>query len=104
MDLHGRNFLKEADFTQEEFLSLIDLAQLLREEKRAHREQLRMKQRNIALIFEKASTRTRSAFEVGAHDQGAHVTYIGATDSHMGSSESTKDTARVMGRMFDLRT
>jgi len=101
MDLHGRNFLKEADFTQEEFLSLIDLAQLLREEKQTHREQLRMKQRNIALIFEKASTRTRSAFEVGAHDQGAHVTYIGATDSHMGSSESTKDTARVMGRMFD---
>ena len=101
MDLHGRNFLKESDFTREEFLALIDLAQLLRDEKRARREQQRMKQRNIALIFEKASTRTRSAFEVGAHDQGAHVTYIGAADSHLGSGESTKDTARVMGRMFD---
>jgi len=101
MNLHGRNFLKESDFSQEEFLSLIELAQTLRDEKRAHAEQQRMKQRNIALIFEKASTRTRSAFEVAAHDQGAHVTYIGAADSHMGSSESTKDTARVLGRMFD---
>ena len=101
MGLDGRNFLKEADFSKEEFLSLIDLAQLLRHEKRSRDEVQRMRGRNVALIFEKASTRTRSAFEVGAHDQGAHVTYIGAADSHMGSSESTKDTARVMGRMFD---
>src|SRR5665213_3956373 len=101
MDLQGRNLLKEVDFTKDEFLYLVDLAQELREEKRSHRERKRLVDRNIALIFEKASTRTRSAFEVGAHDQGAHVTYLGPEESHIGHKETMKDTARVLGRMFD---
>ena len=77
MDLQGRSLLKEVDFTKDEFLYLVDLAEQLRDEKRSGTERQRMIGRNIALIFEKASTRTRSAFEVGAHDQGAHVTYLG---------------------------
>ena len=101
MNLQGRNLLKEVDFTKDEFLYLVDLAQELREEKRSHRERKRLVDRNIALIFEKASTRTRSAFEVGAHDQGAHVTYLGPEESHIGHKETMKDTARVLGRMFD---
>ncbi|HUB71266.1 MAG TPA: ornithine carbamoyltransferase [Acidimicrobiales bacterium] len=99
--LHGRNLLKEVDLTKEEFLSLLDLAAVLRHEKRTGTEQQRMAGRNIALIFEKESTRTRSAFEVGAYDQGAHVTYFGPQGSHIGTSETIKDTARVLGRMFD---
>ena len=101
IDLHGRSVTKETDLSCDEFLYLIHLAKRLRREKRAGKEKRRMKHRNIALMFEKPSTRTRSAFEVGAHDQGAHVTYIGAADSHLGESESVKDTARVLGRMFD---
>ena len=101
MDLHGRSLLKEADFTKEEFLSIVDLAGQLRQEKRAGTERQRMTGLSIALIFEKPSTRTLSAFEVGAHDQGAHVTYLGPGDTHLGLSESAKDTARVLGRMFD---
>jgi len=101
MPLHGRNLLKEIDFTKDEFLSIIDLAEQLRVEKRSGSERQRMKGRNIALIFEKTSTRTRSAFEVGAHDQGAHVTFMGPEDSQLGHKESMKDTARVLGRMFD---
>jgi ornithine carbamoyltransferase len=101
MDLSGRNLLKEVDLTKDEFLSLIDLAEGLRDEKRRHVEIQRMVGRNVALLFEKSSTRTRSAFEVAAHDQGAHVTYIGPEGSHFGSKESTKDSARVLGRMFD---
>ncbi len=97
----GRNLLKEADFTKYEFLYLVDLAEELRREKRSGNERRRMVGRNIALIFEKASTRTRSAFEVGAHDQGAHVTYLGPEESHIGHKETMKDTARVLGRMFD---
>jgi ornithine carbamoyltransferase len=100
-NLHGRSLLKEVDFTKEEFLSLVDLAAALRLEKRSGTERQRMVGRNIALIFEKASTRTRSAFEVGAYDQGAHVTYLGPDGSHIGSSETIKDTARVLGRMYD---
>jgi ornithine carbamoyltransferase len=100
-DLRGRSFLKEVDFTREEFTFLIDLAAHLREEKRSGTEVQRLVGRNIALIFEKTSTRTRSAFEVGAHDQGAHVTYIGPEGSQIGHKESIKDTARVLGRMFD---
>ena len=73
----------------------------MREEKRAHVEHERLSGLNIALIFEKSSTRTRSAFEVGAHDQGAHVTYLGPSESHVGHKETVKDTARVLGRMFD---
>jgi ornithine carbamoyltransferase len=101
MDLHGRSLLKEIDFTKDEFLFLVDLADQLRQEKRTRTERQRMIGRNIALIFEKASTRTRSAFEVGAHDQGAHVTYLGPEESQLGHKESAKDTARVLGRMFD---
>ncbi len=101
MNLQGRNLLKEADFTKYEFLYLVDLAEELRREKRSGNERQRMVGRNIALIFEKASTRTRSAFEVGAHDQGAHVTYLGPEESHIGHKETMKDTARVLGRMFD---
>jgi ornithine carbamoyltransferase len=101
MNLHGRSLLKETDFTKEEFLSIVDLAGQLRREKRSGAERHRMAGLNIALIFEKPSTRTLSAFEVGAHDQGAHVTYLGPGESHLGEAESAKDTARVLGRMFD---
>lgn len=101
MNLKGRSFLREADFTKFEFLYLVDLAEELRTEKRLGSERQRMIGRNIALIFEKASTRTRSAFEVAAHDQGAHVTYLGPEESHIGHKETMKDTARVLGRMFD---
>ncbi len=99
--LAGRNLLKDDDLTKEEFLDVLDLAATLREEKRGHHEARRLDGLNIALIFEKASTRTRSAFEVGAHDQGAHVTYLGPSESHLGHKETVKDTARVLGRMFD---
>jgi len=101
MDLHGRSLLKETDLTKDEFLSMVDLAGQLRREKRSGAERQRMAGLNIALIFEKPSTRTLSAFEVGAHDQGAHVTYLGPGDTHLGQAESARDTARVLGRMFD---
>ena len=101
MNLKGRSLLKEVDFTKFEFLYLVDLAEELRREKRLGTERQRMIGRNIALIFEKASTRTRSAFEVAAHDQGAHVTYLGPEETHIGHKETMKDTARVLGRMFD---
>lgn len=99
--LHGRSFLKEVDFTKEEFTYLVDLAAQLRDDKRSGREEQELVGANIALIFEKASTRTRAAFEVAAHDQGAHVTYLGPGESQLGYKESMKDTARVLGRMFD---
>ncbi len=99
--LLGRSFLKEIDFTKEELLQLIDLAAELRREKRDGEEDPRLRGKNIALVFEKPSTRTRAAFEVAAHDQGAHVTYLGASESQLGYKESMKDTARVLGRMFD---
>ena len=100
-NLRGRNLLKETDLTNEEFLYLLDLAERLREDKRARRESQRLTGLNIALIFEKASTRTMCAFEVGAYDQGAHVTYLGPTGSQIGHKESMQDTARVLGRMYD---
>ena len=100
-NLRGRNLLKETDLTREEFLYLVDFGARLREDKRARRERQYLTGRNIALIFEKASTRTMCAFEVGAYDQGAHVTYLGPTGSQIGHKESIKDTARVLGRMFD---
>jgi ornithine carbamoyltransferase len=100
-ELHGRSLLKEVDLTKEEFTYLVDLAAQLREAKRSGSEVQRLVGRNIALIFEKTSTRTRAAFEVGAHDQGAHVTYLGPEESQLGHKESMKDTARVLGRMFD---
>ena len=101
MDLHGRSLLKETDLTAEEFLYLIDLGGQLAVAKHLGQRSARLAGRSIALIFEKASTRTRSAFEVGAHDEGGHVTYLGPQDSHLGHKESVKDFARVLGRMFD---
>ncbi|MGB7052223.1 MAG: ornithine carbamoyltransferase [Acidimicrobiales bacterium] len=101
MNLYGKSLLKESDLTKEEFLSLLDLGSQLRDQKRTGRERPRLGGRNVALIFEKTSTRTRSAFEVAAHDQGAHVTYFGPDESQLGRKESMKDTARVLGRMFD---
>ncbi len=101
VNLRGRHFLKEIDFTKEEFLFLINLAVELKKAKYAGTEQPRLKGKNIALIFEKTSTRTRCAFEVAAYDQGAHVTYIDPNSSQLGHKESIKDTARVLGRMYD---
>ncbi len=101
MDLHGRSLLKELDFTREEFLYLVELGGQLRDDKRLGLGRRRLAGRNIALIFEKASTRTRSAFEVAAHDEGGHVTYMGPGETQLGHKESVKDTARVLGRMFD---
>jgi ornithine carbamoyltransferase len=101
MDLSGRSLLKEHDFSAEEFLYLVELAAELRTAKRSGTEVERLRGRNIALIFEKPSTRTKSAFEVAAHDQGANVSYIGPGESQLGKKESMRDTARVLGRMFD---
>ncbi|HNX44976.1 MAG TPA: ornithine carbamoyltransferase [Bacteroidales bacterium] len=100
-NLKNRNFLKELDFTPEEIKFLLDLAFELKKAKYAGTEQPRLKGKNIVLLFEKDSTRTRCAFEVAALDQGAHVTYLGPSGSQMGKKESMKDTARVLGRMFD---
>ncbi|WP_326807356.1 ornithine carbamoyltransferase [Streptomyces sp. NBC_01775] len=100
-DLKGRHFLKELDFTPEEFRGLISLAAELKAEKRAGTERQRLAGRNIALIFEKSSTRTRCSFEVAAADQGAHTTYLDPAGSHIGLKESAKDTARVLGRMYE---
>src|SRR6202044_1988826 len=101
MDLHGRSLLKETDLNAEEFLFLVEWARQLRADKRRGVTGRRLAGRNIALIFEKTSTRTRSAFEVAAHDEGGHVTYLGPGESQLGHKESAKDTARVLGRMFD---
>lgn len=100
-NLRNRNFLKLLDFTPKEINYMIDLAIDLKKAKYAGVEQPRMKGKNIALIFEKSSTRTRCAFEVAAKDQGAHVTYLGPSGSQIGYKESMKDTARVLGRMYD---
>ena len=101
MDLTGRSLLKETDLSAEEFRFLVDLAGDLRTQKRGGQRTSRLEGRNIALLFEKTSTRTRSAFEVAAHDEGGHVTYLGPEDSQLGRKESVQDTARVLGRMFD---
>jgi ornithine carbamoyltransferase len=100
-DLRGRHFLTLADYSPEEITYLLDLAAELKEAKREGREEQRLTGKNIALIFEKDSTRTRCAFEVAAYDQGAHVTFLGPSGSHMGHKETVKDTARVLGRMYD---
>ena len=100
-NLRNRNFLKLLDFTPEEIKYLLTLAADLKKAKYTGTEQPRLKGKNIALIFEKDSTRTRCSFEVAAHDQGAHVTYLGPSGSQIGKKESMKDTARVLGRMFD---
>jgi ornithine carbamoyltransferase len=100
-NLRGRSFLNLADFTPDEIMQLLDLSAELKAEKKERRETQHLAGREIALIFEKDSTRTRCAFEVAAYDQGAHVTYLGPGGSHMGHKETVKDTARVLGRMFD---
>jgi ornithine carbamoyltransferase len=100
-DLKKRNFLKLLDFTPEEIRYLLDLAAELKAEKYDGTERARLQGKNIALIFEKTSTRTRCAFEVAAYDQGANVTYLGPTGSQIGVKESMKDTARVLARMYD---
>jgi ornithine carbamoyltransferase len=101
IDLHGRHFLTLADYSADEILYLIDLAAELKAAKKEGREERLLAGKEIVLIFEKDSTRTRCAFEVAAYDQGAHVTFIGPTGSHMGHKETVKDTARVLGRMYD---
>src|SRR5690242_18102931 len=101
IDLRGRHFLTLADYSPAELTYLLDLSAELKAAKQEGREEQRLAGKNIVLIFEKDSTRTRCAFEVAAYDQGAHVTYIGPTGSHMGHKESVKDTARVLGRMYD---
>ncbi|HBM60626.1 MAG TPA: ornithine carbamoyltransferase [Citreicella sp.] len=100
-NLHGRSFLKLLDFSPDELRLLLRLAASLKEAKATGTETQLLKGKNIALIFEKDSTRTRSAFEVAAFDQGAHVTYLGPTGSHIGTKETMKDTARVLGRFYD---
>ncbi len=101
MNLKNRHFLKLLDYTPEEIEYLLDLAAELKAAKKSGREERRLRGRNIALIFEKTSTRTRCAFEVAAYDQGANVTYLEPGGSQIGHKESIKDTARVLGRMYD---
>jgi ornithine carbamoyltransferase len=100
-NLRNRHFLKLLDFTPREIMFLLELSADLKKAKYAGIERARLKGKNLALIFEKTSTRTRCAFEVAAFDQGAHTTYLGPTGSQMGAKESMKDTARVLGRMYD---
>jgi ornithine carbamoyltransferase len=100
-NLKNRNFLKLLDFSAHEINFLLELSESLKKAKYAGTEQQLLKGKNIALIFEKTSTRTRCAFEVAAFDQGAHVTYLGPSGSQIGHKETMKDTARVLGRMYD---
>ncbi|MBI5541098.1 MAG: ornithine carbamoyltransferase [Bacteroidia bacterium] len=100
-NIRNRSFLKLLDFTPQEITYLLNLALDLKKAKYAGTEQQKLKGKNIALIFEKDSTRTRCAFEVAAYDQGAHVTYLGPSGTQIGKKESMKDTARVLGRMYD---
>lgn len=99
--LSGRNFLRIQDFTSEEVLSLVDLAQELKEKKKHSILHKELEGKNIVLLFEKTSTRTRCSFEIAGHDLGMGVTYLDPHGSQMGNKESIKDTARVLGRMFD---
>ncbi len=101
VNLKGKNFLKLLDFTPVEIMYLLDLSTDLKKAKNTNIEKQYLKGKNIALIFEKTSTRTRCAFETAAFDQGAHVTYLGPSGSQIGHKESMKDTARVLGRMYD---
>jgi ornithine carbamoyltransferase len=100
-NLRNRSLLDLKDFTPRDIRYLLDLAAELKRAKAAGTEHQRLQRKNIALIFEKASTRTRCAFEVAVHDQGGHVTYLDSAGSQLGHKESLKDTARVLGRMFD---
>jgi len=99
--LKGKSFLKLLDFTTEELQYLLDLAKKLKEDKKNKTEKKKLTGKNIALIFEKTSTRTRCAFEVAAYDQGANVTYIGPSTSQINDKESIEDTAKVLGRFYD---
>ena len=101
LQLTGKHFLKLLDFSQLEIRGLLDLAHQLKKDKKNGTEKQMLCGKNIALIFEKTSTRTRCAFEVAAYDQGAHATYLGPSGSQIGHKESMKDTARVLGRMYD---
>jgi ornithine carbamoyltransferase len=101
VDLRGRHLLRLADYSPDEIRYLIELARELKAAKKEGREEQKLVGKEIALIFEKDSTRTRCAFEVAAYDQGAHVTFMGPSGSHMGHKETAKDTARVLGRMYD---
>jgi ornithine carbamoyltransferase len=101
INLKGKSFVRELDFTSDEWRYLLQLTEELKLEQRSGPQRPRLEEANIAVIFEKASTRTRCAFEVAAHQQGAHVTYLDPSGSHMGHKESAKDSARVLGRMFD---
>jgi ornithine carbamoyltransferase len=100
-NLRNRSFLTLMDFTTKEINFMLDLSSDLKKAKYTGTEQQKLKGKNIVLLFEKDSTRTRCAFEVGAMDQGANVTYLGPTGSQMGKKESIADTARVLGRMYD---
>lgn len=101
MNLKGRNFLTLKDFTPEEISYLLDLAAQLKEDKKKGITGDSLKGKNIALIFEKPSTRTRCAFTIGCIDEGGHPEYLGKDDIQLGYKESVEDTARVLGRMFD---
>ncbi|MFF7729066.1 ornithine carbamoyltransferase [Streptomyces sp. NPDC008001] len=101
LNLRHRSFLKELDYSPAEFRFLLDLSARLKAARYAGTEQQRLRGKNIALIFEKTSTRTRCAFEAAAHQQGAHVTYLEPSGSQIGHKESIKDTARVLGRFYD---
>ncbi len=101
LSLRDRNFLKELDFTPAEWRLLLEISAEFKQAKQARTERPRLRGKNIALIFEKTSTRTRCAFEVAAYDQGAHVTYLDPGGSQLGHKESIKDTARVLGRLYD---
>lgn len=101
VNLRGRSVLKMLDFTPDEIRFLLRLSASLKQAKYGGYEEPRLKGKNIALIFEKDSTRTRTGFEVAAYDQGAHVTYLGPTGTQIGKKETMKDTARVLGRMYD---
>ncbi len=101
LGLGGRSITKELDLTVDDWYGLLRLTEDLKTAKKAHDETQRLRGRNLALVFAKNSTRTRCAFEVAAHDQGAHVTYLDPDDSQLGHKESVKDTGRVLGRMFD---
>ena len=101
MNLSGRDFLKLLDYSQEEIVYLIRLAKTLKEKKKNNEPHDYLRGKNVVLLFEKDSTRTRCAFEVGARDLGIGVTYLGPTGSQMGKKESIADTARVLARMYD---
>ena len=101
MNLHGRNFLTLKDFTPEEIEYLLDLAAHLKAKKKQGIYGQTLKNKNIALIFEKPSTRTRCAFTVGCVDEGGYPEYLGVDDIQLGGKESVEDTARVLGRIFD---